>query len=183
MELIIVDPTYDHSDRDRDKFLSDLETELSSISREYELKDVDIGFGADWPAILVILGGLFLLGKPINENIEGWLRLSNKFVSLIKRIRRKFGPYRIDENGASLIAIDKIVKKEKGNISTIEKIATTEIPFNTFPLKDSKRLDQHPDNIYVQAYRVNDERIYLIGIKSNGKTAFKHKFSTSWINF
>lgn len=183
MELIIADPTYDHSGRDREKFLSDLKSDLSSISNQYQLKDVDIGFGADWPAILAILGGLFLLGKPINENIEGWKELSNRFVSLIEKIRRKFGAYRIDENGASLIVIDKIVKKEKGRISTIEKIAMTEIPFSTFPLKDSKSLDHHPNNIYVQAYRVNDKYIYLIGIKSNGKIAFENTFGMSWIDF
>jgi hypothetical protein len=183
MELIIADPTYGHSDRDRDKFLSDLKDEISGITHNFELSDVDIGFAADGPAILVIFGGLFLLGKPINENIEGWLNLSSRFVSFIKKISRKFGSYRIDESGASLIAIDIIIKKEKGNISSIEKITSTVIPFNTFPLKNSKHLDQHPDNLYVQAYRINDERIYLIAVKSNGKIVFKHEYNISWLDF
>jgi len=183
MELIVVDPTYDHEGRDPNEFLSALRRELSGVSKTFDCRDVDIGFAADWPAILAIFTGLFFLGKPINDNIEAWFSLAKKFKSMLKQIAQKFGHYRIDETGATLLGISIIASQENEDIADIQQISSNEIQFNNFPLKDPGHLDHHPDNLYVQVYLVNKARIYVFGIKSKGTVEFQHTFNTSWLDF
>lgn len=183
MEFLVFDPTYDHDESKRPLFISELKNELSTLSDEFETIETDAGFGADWPAILAILSGIFLLGKPINENIEAWLSLSDKFKKFITTITRKSWRYRIDENGAELLAIQEIVKKENGEIKSLKKLKSNRIEFQIHQLKNKKHLDQHPNSLYVVSYHVSNSNIYVIGIKSNGKIEFVHALETCHMKF
>jgi hypothetical protein len=178
MEVIVNDPHWDH-----ESFLKDLQDELSQLTADIQLRDTDIGCGTSWEVVLASLGGLFLLGKPIKDNLEAWLSLGQKFVSVLKRIATKFGAYRVDEHGATLIAVTEIANTEPSLIRSLELLTAHSIRFYELVYHESAHLDHHPDTLYLQSYRVNGERIYVLGIKSNGKLEFKHAFSTSYFEF
>lgn len=169
MQLIVPDPSYAReSEVDRGQFLSDLEAHLREIFGDVSLRDSDIGRGADWPVIVATLSGLFLLGKPINENVEARIGLSRKFGRLLKWVLSKCVAYRVDAAGANLLAINSILHAEEEPISSIELAASAFIPFWTNPLRDPAGLDHHPDGLFAKAFVVNGRRIYILGIKSNG---------------
>ena len=77
MQIIVFDPTYDDVSRDRERFLKELRAEISIISNEFELRGTKISEGADFPVIVVIVAGLFFLGKPIHENLLRHWRTSS----------------------------------------------------------------------------------------------------------
>lgn len=183
MEIIIVDPTYDHEESERPKFLADLENDLTELTSEIQMVERDIGFGADWPAVLAILSGIFLLGKPINENIDAWFSLAQKFKKVISKIKARSWQYRVDETGALLLALEEIANTEKGNIKSIKKIDLERIELSRFPLKDPAHLDQHPNSLYIQSFIVNGNTLYIIGIKSKGSIEFIHAYDTCHTRF
>jgi len=183
MEIIIIDPTYDHDESERPQFLAELKNDLTELSGEIQTVEADVGFGADWPAVLAILGGLFLLGKPIDENIDAWFSLAKKFKKVIDKIKARSWQYRIDDSGASLIALEKIANSEKGKVEYIRKIEFKRIELSTFQLKDPSHLDQHPNNLYIHSYIVNDSTLYVIGIKSKGTVEFMHVYETCHMSF
>jgi hypothetical protein len=84
VQLILADASYDHPEVDRDALLAAARELMAELSGEIEVTDSDIGKGADWPVFLVTLGGLFFLGKRINENLQAWLELAQKIANLLR---------------------------------------------------------------------------------------------------
>jgi len=153
----------------------ELENELKTISDSFGLQTENIGAGADWIVVIAYLTGLYFLGDKINKNLEAWITLSKKFVSLFKKTNVKF----IDSNGARLLAIERILKNEE-TIDSIEEVLFNEI--NLQDLTDSftdgrseNELRSKPFCYYSMIFKVNDYSYYMIGIKSDGeiKTADK----------
>ena len=183
MEILVSDLTYDHPERDRATFLAELEHELRQLSPEYGLSEADAGHGADWPVILATLGGLFLLGKPINENLEAWISLAKKLGAFVQRAKERWLAPRLDEDGAILIGLSRVLEIHDKPPRSVEHVGTVASWFQVFPLKDPSRLDHHPDALYVTSFRVDDEVIYVLGVKSKGTIEFEHQFSTSYLEF
>jgi len=184
MEIIVVDPTYDREDRDREKFINDLQTDAQSLSSDLQISDTDIGRGADWPAIFLSIGGLFFLGKKINENLEAWVSLARKFIKFIENLRKKSWKFRIDEIGATLLAIERIIILEQGNISSIEKISENIVAISPFTGREPEGLRRRPDCLYMQIFKVNDNTVYIFGIKSKGSVEIEYKINTAdWMTF
>ena len=74
----------------------------------------------------------------------------------------------IDADGAASIAIELISQKEK--IVKLEKIHETTINLVdvSFMLPQNISLSAKPHNYYIQAYRINDEEVYVVGVTSTG---------------
>ena len=74
----------------------------------------------------------------------------------------------IDADGAASIAIELISQKEK--IVKLEKIHETTINLVdvSFMLPQNINLSAKPHNYYIQAYRINDEEVYVVGVTSTG---------------
>lgn len=124
MELIFPDALYDSPEWEEGKYSKKLLSQLAKIDPEASVADIDIGHGAGWPVVLVeifkgvdwsqlftitSLGGIFLLGKKINENIDAWIEIGKKFIKLIEKIK----PARVDEHAAVLFIISFCRKMEK----------------------------------------------------------------------
>ena len=91
---------------------------LEVISKEFstDFEEVDIGPGASIPAFLTLLAessilkvvgaafGIFLMGKPINDNLEAWSKLAQK----IKRFSTR--NVCLNRNGAAVVAVDAAIK-------------------------------------------------------------------------
>ena len=183
MELIVVDPTYPENEQNREQFIQDLRNELDSLSSDIKIEDTDIGRGADWPAVLAVIG-LFFLGKMINENLDAWIAIGKKFSFLLGTLAEKFGAYRIDQEGASLVAIARMVDRESGKIYSIEKISETIIPVSPLFHGSQEKLNCSPDALYLQIYKVNEDVFYIFGIKSKGSIEVEYRIDSSqWMEF
>ena len=128
---------------------------------------VNIGPGADCIVILLVVSIFFQLiriGAEINDGIDGWIEIGRK----LRRLFRRKKIVSVDVDGATALAIEHIARKEK--ITKLVKLQE-----NTINLVDvsgqipaNKGLSQKPHNYYIQTYQVNDEDIYVMGIKSTG---------------
>ena len=69
---------------------------------------------------------------------------------------------------AASIAIELISQKEE--IVKLEKIHETTINLVdvSFMLPQNISLSAKPHNYYIQAYRINDEEVYVVGVTSTG---------------
>ena len=160
-----------------------LENELKDISSSIEIKSENIGAGADWIVVIVSIAGIFFLGEKINKNLEAWISLSKRFISLLKQTKASF----IDSSGAKLIAIEKILKNEK-YIDSIEEVAFTEINLQdlTRSFTDGRKpteLRSKPLCYYSMIFRVNGFAYYMLGIKSNGEVKTFDKIEESQFGF
>ena len=156
------DENWEVSDNDRKSIEG--RAELNGIC---EAKYVNIGPGADLIVLLLIVDiGLRILklGAEINDGIDGWIGLGKKLSKLFQQ--KKI--VSIDADGAASIAIELISQKEK--IVKLEKIH--EITINlvdvSFMLPQNISLSAKPHNYYIQAYRINDEEVYVVGVTSTG---------------
>ena len=150
------------------------EEEKDNIKKEVDLGSlsnvdfVNIGPGADWIVILLILNiGLQIIkvGAEINDGIDGWIGLGKKLLKLFRRNKI----VSIDEDGATALAINLIAKKEK--IDRLEKIqeATINLADLSGIIRGNKGLSNKPHNYYIQTYCINNNDVYVIGVKSSGK--------------
>lgn len=153
------------TDADKKRIVDDL-----GFDDVQSVESVNIGCGADWIVALVIVSivGYKLLksGKNINEGIDGWIALGKKLKHLFKRHKI----VSIDNDGATLLAIELIAQKEK--IISLEKMHESTINLVDVSgfICGNNGLVTKPINYYVQAYNVNNEKVYIIGIKSTGET-------------
>jgi hypothetical protein len=138
--------------------------EVSSITEE------NIGPGADVMIILIVLAAIqaIKLGKDLNDGVDGWIELGKKLSKLVD----KKEIVAVDKDGATSLAIKFISDQEK--IESIRKDTEHEINLaSTFGLIGDNRepddLISKPYNYYVQSFIVNDEKIYVLGVKSSGE--------------
>lgn len=147
-----------------DKIELEKRAELEGVC---EAKCVNIGPGADLIVLLLILDiGLRVLklGAEINDGIDGWIGLGKKLRKLFQRKQL----VSIDIKGATSMAIELIAQKVE--ITTLEKLEETTINFGDLSdlLPQNIGLSAKPHNYYIQAYYVNKEDVYVVGVTSTG---------------
>ena len=140
----------------------------SGFSSVTDIDLVNIGPGADVIVLLLVISvGLQILkiGAEINDGIDGWIGIGKKLRNLFRR--KKI--ISVDEDGATALAIETIAKEE--NVYKLEKLSETTINLVDVSgmIPNNRGLSQKPHNYYIQAYRVNGEDVYVMGIKSTGE--------------
>ena len=181
MEIIIPDISYDNEKIKQKDVIKEIKKDLLDFSNDFEIKETDIGRGADWPVILAVIA----ITISLPGFLESCINLSEKFIGFLNKIKNKYGGIYVCEQCASLLAINFIKNKEK-NIKTIENTCNYIIPVDP-PYRENAQLshlDQKPDAFYIQIYKVNEDIFYIFNIKSNGQLELKHKFKIpEWYNF
>lgn len=181
MEIIIPDISYDTEKIKQKNLIKEIKKDFRSFSKDFEIKEADIGRGADWPVIIGIIG----IAINLPGFLESSINLAKKFVDFMNNIKNKYGGIYICEQCASLLAVNFIKNKEK-NIKSIENKYNHIIPVDP-PVRESVKLnhlDEIPDAFYIQIYKVNDDIFYIFNIKSNGQLKLKYKFKIpEWYNF
>lgn len=130
---------------------------------------VNIGPGADLIVLLLTISiiGVKLIkeGAEINDGLDGWIEIGKKLKKLF--LRKKI--VSVDDAAATSLAIELIAQKE--NIVKLEKIedSTINLVDVSGMIPNNSGLSKKPHNFYIQTYRVNDEEIYVVGIKSTGE--------------
>jgi hypothetical protein len=173
MDILFVDDQFDdviHSDGGlSEKNRNEIE-ELLDIGSVEKVKEVNIGPGADLFVILASINAIvnvFLVGDRIVKGIDGWVEIGKK----IKSIWKRDNLISVDNDGASLLAIQYLASIEK--ITSIQKVDEQEINIvrldGLLPDRKPNELISKPHGYYVQSYVANDEKFYIIGIKSSGE--------------
>jgi hypothetical protein len=184
IELIISEYDFEIEENGsiKNPFVDELKNDLKEISEDIDVKLDDIGQGYNWPVILIFVGQILILGKEINEVIDGWQGLAQKFVKVFIFFKNKHGEVLISHDAAKLVALDYIFSTE----TDIERI--DEMEGNTINLygKEGSRnseLASRPINIYTFYFALNNKLLYVIGIKSNGKIEFINKLDVEryWV--
>ncbi|MBP5401283.1 MAG: hypothetical protein J6Y35_06625 [Bacteroidales bacterium] len=157
------DDRFNYSKAEKERIKRD--TKLDHITK---VDFVNIGTGADWIVILIVLSfGLRILkvGKEINEGIDSWIDLGKKLRGLFRRKRI----VSVDKDAAAALAINLIAQRTK--IDKLVKVHDNTINFTDVSgmLPRNKGLSKKPHNYYIQAYLINDRETYVIGIQSNGE--------------
>jgi len=184
MEIIISDISYDNISIDINQYIDELRSRAKEFAEDVQVEKTEIGYGADWPVYLLIIYGIFLQGKRISENLDSWISIARKFCSFIEYIEDKFKAYRLDEEAATLVAINTIVKDMQGNINSIEKLSEEIIPVAPLEHRSPDHLDHRPYAMYLQTYKVNNQYVYIFGIKSKGTIEIELKIDTTdWIEY
>ncbi len=173
MELLINTDKYDDQINWKKLLIENSDEILKAVDIEGRKKVSleNIGPGADVFVILVSIltvANVFLLGEKIDKGIEGWIKIGSR----IKKLFKKKELVAIDKDGASLLAVEFINKVE--TIKSLEKEDEHEI--NLVNLKhmftDGRKegeLITKPYNYFIQTYIINNEKRYIIGIKSTGE--------------
>jgi hypothetical protein len=190
MELIYSDPYYDQEVWEEGRFYRELIHNLLEFDADVQGYEINIGHGADWPAVLIKIFnevnwdsfliasgvGVFFLGDKINKNLEAWLCIREKIQKVIVKLR----PSRIDENFAALMAINDFIKNG-GNSSELS-LTLQIIEFSPLSGSNEGKLCYRPDALYLITIKTAGKAL-VYGIKSNGKLEFKYYFETNWHDF
>lgn len=159
-----------------------IQTGLAEFDSELVVSERNIGHGADWTVLLVTLGGIFLLGEKVQKNLDAWIAVAQRAVKLMEWVKDKCGLVRVDESAAIALAInDLILGKEAISSLQLEFLQT--IPFTPVPWNPRNRLDGRPDALYLFGLRVNNDEVFVYGVKSKGVIEFKHRYPVFWGEF
>lgn len=191
MEIAVPDASYPENEWNeaaRQDFLRELDVELKTLSDEYTLTDTDIGRGADWPAILAsvtIAATIFFSGKRVEENLDAWISLANRLRTFVDTATAKWRAARVDQDGASLLALDEVTRRYPQAVRVLRLDGVLSSWFDPLDahMKSADHLDHHPEALYVVALEVDEEALYIVGVKSSGVIEFVHVFSTDWMDF
>jgi hypothetical protein len=182
MEIIVSAPLDEFNDAIEPSAMQELERILKDFDSDVAITERNIGHGADWPVLLVTFGGIFLLGEKIQKNLDAWIAIAQRVISLFASVKAKFGLARVDESGAIAIAITDLINRSTA-ISSLILESCQLIGFTPVPWNPSKRLDGSPDVLYIVTFRVNGDSVYVYGIKSKGEIVFMHSYLTEWLEF
>lgn len=184
MNILIVAPIGSDGDTLDQDAMRVLKSYMVQFDSELTITERNIGHGADWPVLLATFGGVFFLGEQIQKNLEAWISLAKRFGQLFNWLKEKYGLARVDESGGLVIAINDIVSSSSGkSINSLQLDGIQTLCFTAVPWNPSDRLDGKPDALYIIALRVNNEEIFVYGVKSNGVIDFKHNYSLHWSDF
>lgn len=74
----------------------------------------------------------------------------------------------IDNDGATALAINLIAKKKNRQIGKMQESTINLADLSGF-IRGNKGLSNKPHNYYIQTYCINNNDVYVIGVKSTGK--------------
>ncbi len=166
----------------KSRHLDSIKKELKSIDKKYKCTTTNLGTGADWLLIWFVLAQIkdvLMSGDKIDSTIKGWVKVAKR----IKKIFKKSDKIYFDNDAATILAIDYIVKETK-KVKSIEKISEQTIHLKDLSgmLLDRKKKDfiARPYCIYIHSYQINDDKILVLGIKSNGHITEIYSFDNLW---
>lgn len=147
-----------------------IKSELNLIDNDFQIEEINIGKGADWIAILVLINtitGAFLLGDRIDKGIEGWINIGKRIKSIFKKSDNAY----MDVDVAKIYAIHHLEKNS--TLTSVEMINESLIELDNlsgmFPNRDESDFTAKPFGIYILTMIVNDKNKIVLSVRSDGK--------------
>ncbi|MDI6773416.1 MAG: hypothetical protein QME77_12650, partial [bacterium] len=183
IQILVNDRPYDGDDLSPEEATSLVAQEFRVDGWEFSIDRDAVPEAADWPVFVVTLGGLFILGKPIRDNLDAWKDLAKRFGALVRRLRARLGPVRLDDEGCRLLAFESVYEAFGESASTIEELGVLAVRAREYSTRDATSLTHHPDTVSAHAFRVNDEILVLAIVKSSGSVTLLHREDLSLYGF
>jgi hypothetical protein len=184
MILLVSNRSYTDFEGNRDHLIRDIGESLSELG-PYQVGDADIGPGADWPMFAITLtaiGSVFLVGEKIDKNLEAWVSIGRKVKKAVSRLKKDHGAVRVDEAGARLLILERLTRDES-KILSLEGLVFDTIPIHEFPERPKNELGSRYDALYVLVVRINNDRLYVAGVRSSGEIDFCHSYGAHFMTF
>lgn len=157
-------------------FVESVLKDIEPIGSQVEVKQANWPVGGDLLFIDFVLSNSIIKGKEINEAVDSWMGLAKKFVGVLSVIRENRGTILVCRDAAKLIALDYLRKQV--DIKYIEEIAGQTLKVETFEASSEKGLAESPLGLYVLFFKINNENVYVFGIKSTGDIEFTYTLDT-----
>ena len=157
--------------------LEDVKNEIHQIDSSVKFKEVNLGTNADWIAVLAIINGItsvLLVGDKIVKGIDGWINLAKRIKGIFSRSEKVY----IDKDTATILAIEHLSRVYK--IESIEKLNENIIALKDLSQMLSDRTEKDfiakPFNVYFMTFKINDDIIISLGIRSDGEIKELYSF-------
>ncbi|MGC1632461.1 MAG: hypothetical protein WA749_10160, partial [Gelidibacter sp.] len=152
------------------KNLDSVKSDLKLIDENYEIKEVNIGKGADWMAILAIvvsIANVFLIGDKIDKGIDGWINVGKR----IKSIFTKSDFVLMDLDTSKVYGLLYLADKFTLQSIEIQSELSIELDNLNGMLTDRKATDfiSKPWSIYILTYIINDKNKVILSVRSDGQ--------------
>lgn len=176
MEIIILpkgiseDLMNDHLENIKSDQWEAIKKELVLIDQNYDFKEVNLGKGTDWIAILVVINtisNVFMLGDKIDKGLDGWIRIGKRIKSLFSKSETVY----LDIHSAKLYALQHIAENYSLKSITIENEISIELDNLSGMLADRKETDfiAKPWAIYIITLIINDKNKVILSVRSDGQ--------------
>lgn len=143
---------------------------------------VSHGYGADAMALGLWLGsaigGVFLLGKQIDENITAWISIGKRLKKAIQKLRDKGVGVSMSEPLAAAYALALISEQAGTDEVELLSITIAQIRNGSLTREAYATFLQHPDRYYICAIQTN-ETVFVVGISASGHLLFQNRLSRS----
>lgn len=155
--------------------IRDAISELGLAPADVKIEDTSYGYGADALGVAVVLAGVFLAGKKIEENLDAWIRLAKRIPAAIECLRPRQRSVYLSEPVAAVLALNKLLERhpEVGDLKLVSSYrAIVENP--SMSRKALAMFRYQPDRHYVFVFEIPGLAAHIIAIRSDGKTEFHH---------
>ncbi|MFQ9314806.1 hypothetical protein [Dysgonomonas mossii] len=155
-----------------------LKRNFESIDKEYDIKSVNLGKGADfillW-ALFTGLGSMFLMGDKIEKNIEAWSKIGKRIKKILKRSNTSY----IDRDAAIFLCIDYLYNKYKTTSIQLRQDAKFSLDDLSQMMSDreSKDFIANPYSVYFFHFEINNMEREIICVRSDGKLKCLEKYN------
>ena len=188
---VVVGGTEELLDPDRKHFYADtIKNELGGITGEkYPIAHEFgyIGKGAASEALIVAAPyiataiAVFFSGKRIEENIDSWMRLTNRLKRFFIDKKRGADVY-ISLPAAKAYVLSLIANKNY-DLFKLELLNQHIVPVNPMTEDTASVFKLNPERIYSFIMLINDEQVHYLGIKSNLEIIYHEMVDLSMLSF
>jgi hypothetical protein len=128
----------------------------------------DAGYNASAVTLVLILVGIFLAGKRIDDSIAAWASIADRFRAVIDGLRKRRGEVRVSEPAAIVLALDAL-EVQGVPLDGIHLLAAHTLPVakGVVPPEFVADFAHQPDRFYILIFRTAEDVTYVVRLRSN----------------
>lgn len=159
--------------------------DLGVPSSEVSLETGSTGYGSEAVTLLVVVAGIFFLGKRIDENVAAWANMGGRVRRVMDRLRKKHGSVAVSEPVALTLALEEM--SDRGiPLEGIQLVASHTLPVanGSLPAESVNSFRRQPERFYVFILRTEDQDTYLLCSRSSGALEEIRRLPTGdWLEY
>jgi hypothetical protein len=153
--------------------------DLDVSAEQISITSTTTGYGAAGLTVLVAIGGVFFLGKRIQENIDAWLDLGAKLQAVVKKLHARHGEALLSEPAALALAL-RLLEEGGHSLKNAELMDSECFPVHNgvIPAPMVEKFSSQPDRFYLFAFEDGNSDVLIICLRSSGEVEFIHRLPT-----
>jgi len=150
--------------------------DLNVSPGQVELVPGNAGYGADWPTIVLLIAGVFVLGKPIDENLQAWRNIGARLFKTVKKLRTKHRLVLVSQPAALVLAV-RLLESRGVDVDGMKLVSGEIIPVVYPDLRDFRH---QPHRFYVFVFRDAGADVFIVCLRSTGELEFIQQPGREW---